>query len=113
MVHDQSCDARENDRRDNALDASGRSTEKLCADLPAFAPNHFVRGLFAREAQDKFVGHFKISRSAEAHAATGASHNEAIVRCRARFGQDVRDLPEWPAPRVTSIPNCDPDHPAT
>lgn len=74
-----------------------RAPDKLGAGLPAFAPNHFVGGLFARQAQDKLVGHFKIMRGADAHAAVGAVDHETIVRWRARFGHDDREVPEWPA----------------
>jgi hypothetical protein len=96
--------------RHNASSASGRATNKLSAYLPAFAPNHFVCGLFAREAQDKLIGHFKIMRRADAHAAVGPIHHETIVRCCGRFGHDDCNVPERPTQRATSICKCLPDH---
>jgi hypothetical protein len=44
--------------RDKASSALECATGKLGADLPAFAPNYFVDGLFTRQAQDKLGGHF-------------------------------------------------------
>jgi hypothetical protein len=84
--------------RDNASNALWRrSANKLSSYLPALAPNHFVCSLFARQAQDELVGHFKIVRGADAHPAVGAVDSEAIVRWCARFGHDDREVPEWPA----------------
>jgi hypothetical protein len=43
-----------------ASTGSDPTPEKLGTYLSAFSPNHFVCGFFAREAQDKLVGYFKI-----------------------------------------------------
>jgi hypothetical protein len=96
--------------RDQASSAWGCATDKLGADLPAFAPNHFVGGLFARQAQDKLVGHFKIMRGADAHTAVGSVDHETIVLWRARFGHDDREVPELATQRATLIRKCGPDH---
>jgi hypothetical protein len=89
------------------------ATGNLGADLPAFAPNHFVGGLFARQAQNKLVGHFKIMRGADAHTALGSVDHETKVRWRARFGHDDRKVPELAAQRATLIRKCGPDHNVT
>jgi hypothetical protein len=43
-----------------ASGGSERSPDELGPYLATFAPNHFVAGLFASEAQDKFIGYVKI-----------------------------------------------------
>jgi hypothetical protein len=96
--------------RDKASSALERATGKPGADLPAFAPNHFVGGLFARQAQDKLVGHFKIMQGADAYTAVGSVDHETKLLWRARLGHDDREVPELATQRATSIRKCGPDH---
>ena len=96
--------------RDKASSALECATGKPGADLPAFAPNHFVGGLFARQAQDKLVGHFKIMRGADAYTAVGSVDHETKLLWRARLGHDDREVPELATQRATSIRKCGPDH---
>ena len=99
--------------RDKASSALECATGKLGTNLSAFAPNHFVGGLFARQAQDKLVGHFKIMRSADAHTAVGSVDHETIVLWRARFGHDDREMPELATQRATLIRKGGPNHNVT
>jgi hypothetical protein len=99
--------------RDKASSALECATGKLGADLSAFAPNHFVGGLFARQAQDKLVRHFKIMRGADAHTTVGSVDHETIVLWRARLGCDDREVPELATSCATLIRKCGPDHNVT
>ena len=99
--------------RDQASSAWGCATDKLGADLPAFAPNHFVGGLFALQAQEKLVGHFKIMRGTDAHTTVGSVDHETIVLWRAPFGHDDREVPELATQRATLIRKRGPDHNVT
>jgi hypothetical protein len=85
----------------------------LGAHLPALTPNHFVSGLCARVAQNKFIGYFKIRRPSESHAAVALIYNEAVARCCARFCHDDPDMTKAPPHRAPSIIKSVPDHGAT
>ena len=89
------------------------STDTLGAYQAAIAPNHFVIGLCARVAQNKFAGHFKIRCRANSNAAVGPIYNEAVVRCRVRFGNDGPYVPKPSPHRAPSIIKRMPDHGVT